>query len=168
MIYLGYLEKGDDVRITNSDKEDDTRKISVDVYRMNRNALIKALDLLGEEHLEQVSYDSRQITGRLSLSKAGRLILSVPYERGWSVMIDGEKTEPRQFGGALMAFDLEAGEHEIEMQYEAFGKKQGFIVSLVAMLEFGFIVWYRLKQSRKEAENPEKPENPEKLLKTSV
>ena len=115
VIYLGYLEKGDDVRITNSDKEDDTRKISVDVYRMNRNALIKALDLLGEEHLEQVSYDSRQVTGRISLSKAGRLILSVPYERGWSVMIDGEKTEPRQFGGALMAFDLEAGEHEIEM-----------------------------------------------------
>lgn len=58
--------------------------------------------------------DSTHISGTLNLDEAGRLILSVPYEKGWIVWIDGEKTEPETFGDALMAFDLEAGEHTIK------------------------------------------------------
>ena len=144
VVYLGYLQEGDSVRITNNDTDDDTRKISADIYRMNGNALDKALDQLSEEHLEEVKYDSTHIRGRLKLSEAGRLILSVPYEKGWQAVINGEETEPQMFGGALMAFELEAGEYAIELTYNPFGKIQGIVVSLAAILGFGVIAWYRL------------------------
>ena len=44
-------------------------------------------------------------------------------DRGWTVQIDGENAEPEQFGNALMAFDLEAGEHTIQMHYVPEGRK---------------------------------------------
>ena len=47
------------------------------------------------------------LPGSFVSSSAGRLILTVPYEDGWTVLVNGQEMEGTLFGGALMAFDLE-------------------------------------------------------------
>lgn len=99
--------------------------------------------------------DSTHISGTLSLKEAGRLILSVPYEEGWTVQIDGENAEPEQFGNALMAFDLEAGEHTIQMHYVPEGRNIGILVSAGSVLILlGCVLCQRCDRKRKDcAEN---------------
>lgn len=147
VLYLGYLNEGDSVRITNNDKEDSSRKISVDIYRMDRNVFLKAIDTLGEQHLEQVGYDSTHMQGYLNLHKEGRLILSVPYEKGWEVRLNGVETEPELFGGTLMAFDLQPGEYILEMKYVPYGKWQGAVGTVVSIAVLALLWMYR--RSRK-------------------
>lgn len=136
ILYLGYLFEGDTVTLTNGDADDETPKVAADGYVLNEEVLAEALEVLGRQHLENVVYDSTHVRGELSLEEAGRLILSIPYEKGWTVMVNGAETEPALFGGSLMALDLEAGEYVIEMKYVPEGKYAGIAVSVVSMAVF--------------------------------
>ena len=140
VLYLGALSTGDSLRITNNDAEDETKQVSAEVYRLNEEVLAKMLEKLSAQHLEAVTYDSTHITGTLSLKEAGRLILSVPYEKGWQVAVNGETTEPALFGGTFMAFDLEPGTYEIALHYTPYGARAGAIVSLASLMVLAVIL----------------------------
>lgn len=142
VLYLGYLSEGDFVTIRNADEEDESPKVSVEVYRMNGEVLESALSVLREERLTDVVFDTTHIAGNVSLQKNSRLILSVPYEKGWTVLMDGKKTEAALFGGALMAFDLEEGNHSISLSYTPYGRTAGILVSLFCVVVFTAVtVW---------------------------
>ena len=155
ILYLGYLLEGERVTLTNGDDADETQKVSAEAYVLNEEVLAQAVEILSKEHLENVEMDSTHISGTLSLEEAGRLILSVPYEEGWTVQIDGENAEPEQFGDALMAFDLEAGEHTIQMHYVPEGRNIGILVSAGSVLILlGYVLYQRCDRKRKDcAEN---------------
>ena len=95
---------------------------------------------------ENVSYDTTHISGTVQLEEDGRLILSVPHEKGWTVVLDGEDTEPELFGGTLISFDLEAGEHTIEMHYVPHGQNAGVAISIVSVAAFIVVSCFRKKK----------------------
>ena len=132
ILYLGYLREGDTITLSNGDEKDETPRVTADVYRMDEDVLREVLDLLGAQHMENVVWESDFISGSLQLSQAGRLILSVPGEAGWTVLVNGRETEPSLFGGCLMAFDLEPGEYVFEMKYVPAGAGEGILVSGVS------------------------------------
>ena len=109
------------------------------MYRMDEDVLREVLDLLGAQHMENVVWESDFISGSLQLSQAGRLILSVPGEAGWTVLVNGRETEPSLFGGCLMAFDLEPGEYVFEMKYVPEGAGAGIAVSCVSIAGFAAV-----------------------------
>jgi uncharacterized membrane protein YfhO len=151
ILYLGYLEAEDVIRLTNNDDDDTSPDFSAQYFRLNTDVLHAVLDVLSGDHLENVNYDAKtnHLTADLSLSKSGRVILTIPYEDGWTVMINGEKVIPQLFGGTLMAFDLEAGEYEISMKYVPEGKMAGILISLFSILTFLVLLGYRYAARRK-------------------
>ncbi|MCM1058030.1 MAG: YfhO family protein [Firmicutes bacterium] len=149
ILYLGYLEKGQTITLTNGDEKDETPEISADIYRMDEEVLRQALAVLSENHLENVAWESDHISGRIDLEKSGRLILSVPYEDGWTVRINGEEVKGELFGGCLMAFDLEPGVYELEMTYRPVGAVAGIIVTVVSIAVFaGVMVLGKVKRRK--------------------
>lgn len=149
IIYLGELDEGDMITLVNDNEEDTSKNIAVDIYSMDEEVLAEAIALLADNHLEQVEYDATSLSGQITMEDAGRLILSVPYEKGWTVTLNGEEVEPALFGGSLMAFDLEAGEYELEMYYVPYGSRAGMIVSVVSVLCFAGIMWGRKRREQK-------------------
>lgn len=149
VLYLGRLEQGQTITLTNGDEEDATQRISADVYRMDEAVLEEALAVLSAQYLENVSWESDRISGELTLEQGGRLILSVPYEDGWTVLINGREAERTTFGGCLMAFDLEPGQYTIEMQYVPVGQGAGLAVSGVSLALFAAVLAYQKRKSKK-------------------
>ncbi len=150
ILYLGYLEQGQTVTLTNGDEEDETPNIGVDIYRLNEAVLDEVLDMLSEQHPENVVWESDFVSVDITLENAGRLVLSVPYEDGWHVKINGVETEGQLFGGCLAAFDLEPGEYMIEMKYRPVGSVAGVIVSVVCITMFiGIMLWRRKRDRRR-------------------
>lgn len=139
ILYLGYLEEGCTVTLTNGDEKDETPRISADVYRMNEEVLRQALELLSKQHAGDVVWESDYVSCNISLEEAGRVIFSIPYEDGWSVLVNGRETQGVLFGGCLMAFDLEPGEYAFEMRYVPKGSRAGLAVSAVCILAFAVI-----------------------------
>lgn len=133
IIYLGYLYNGDSVTIVNADSEDETPKVSAEGYILNEDILQNVIDMLGANSLQNVNVDNTQISGSITMEEKGRLIMSIPYEKGWTVRVNGEKTEPETFGGSLIALDLEAGEYEISMKYVPQGLAAGIVLEIVSV-----------------------------------
>lgn len=146
VLYLGWLETGTELVITNADEDDKTKDVAADVYRMDEEVLQAALERLSENCLDNVAYDSTHISGSLSLSESGRLILSVPYEKGWQIMLNGERTEPVLFGDTFIAFDLEPGDYELSMRYVPYGQYAGIAVSTVSIFLFAGLMFMRARR----------------------
>lgn len=140
ILYLGYLDQGRRVTLTNGDEKDETPEINFAVYRMDEEVLRETLGVLSEQHLEQVEYTSDRIHGEINMKEAGRLILSVPLEAGWQIRVNGEEMEAVPFGGCLVAFDLEPGKYTIEMHYVPQGMWAGIAVTVVSVLLFVLIM----------------------------
>ncbi|MDE6700785.1 MAG: YfhO family protein, partial [Acetatifactor sp.] len=160
VLYLGQLTQGTTLVITNSDEDDKTKDVAADIYRMDEDVLLEALEVLAENCLENVVYDSTHLSGSLSLSRPGRLILSVPYEKGWQIMLNGERVEPVLFGEAFLAFDLESGDYALDMHYVPYGQYAGIAVSVVSILCFVGLTLLRARrrgkmQREREAGAPE-------------
>jgi len=95
-----------------------------------------------------VSYTDTSLKGTVDAKEAGLLFLSVPYDDGWAVTVDGQPAQPESIGGgagssamgdeALMALRLGPGRHEISMKYQTKGLWQGVAVTLVAALALAF------------------------------
>ena len=143
VLYVGYLEEDELVTFTNGDENDETPGIKLDAYRLDLDMLREVLDVLSEQHLTDVAYDDAHVSGHLSLAEAGRLVLSIPYEAGWTVMVNGVETQASLFGECLIALDLQAGEYEIELSYVPWGKGAGLAVSVVSLAVLGLLLLIR-------------------------
>ncbi len=146
VMFVGYMEEGDTVRLENGDEDDETPTINVTAYRMNLGVLERVLQELGKQHMENVVYDSDHIRGNITMQKAGKVMLSVPYEEGWKVCVNGEVVETGLFADCLMTIDLEPGEYEITMDYDPKGRKEGLIISILSLILFAALLFLEHKR----------------------
>jgi len=142
VLYLGYLEQGQTVTLRNADEGEEVKAMAADVYRMDEKVLEEALEKLSETCLEQVTVTSDRLSGRITMKEEGRLILSVPREDGWRILVNGQEREADLFGGCLVAFDLQPGEYEIDMRYVPQGQWAGAAVSGAGILLFALCMFF--------------------------
>jgi len=157
VIYLGEMTAGSEGSIksrnTGGDNADEENggKLTARVYRLNEDVLAQAMERLSGQHLENVTFDNTHINGDLHMERSGRLILSVPYEKGWSIRLNGRRVTPETFGGALIALDLEAGDYRLEMRYEPYGFSTGLLISALS-IAMTVVIWFGRKRENKFSE----------------
>lgn len=62
------------------------------------------------------------------------LVTSIPYRKGWSLMVDGVKREPILKNKLMITVPLTAGAHEISLQYHQPYLALGTLISLASLL----------------------------------
>lgn len=76
------------------------------------------------------------------------VFFSVPYEKGWSAAVNGEKAEIEKVNIGFMAVRVPAGTSEIRFDYMTPGLKPGLLVTLVCMLLFAAYMYFMPKRDR--------------------
>lgn len=130
VFYIGYLEQGKKVLLENTDEEDSSKALNLTTYRMDLEILKGVLEVLARTHMENIEYDSTHIKGDVTLQEAGKVFLSVPYEKGWTIWVNGEEIQPELFGECFMTIPLQAGMYEITMEYDPTGRKEGILITI--------------------------------------
>lgn len=74
---------------------------------------------------------------------------SVPYDKGWSASIDGERIEILETSG-MMSIIVPSGNHEVFFQYKTPGFRAGIVVSAFSMLILVFILVYERSTFQKD------------------
>ena len=69
------------------------------------------------------------LQGTVQNGTDGYLLLPIPYEKGWTVTVDGKQAELLQADSGFMAIYLEEGSHNIKAEYHFPGEKCGIIFS---------------------------------------
>ncbi len=85
---------------------------------------------------------SSHLKGHITVpEKGGTVTMTIPFDRGWSIYVDGKKTEPEKAAGILLSFDAPPGEHDIEMKYLPQGSIAGRVISVFALLLLFMMVY---------------------------
>ena len=103
-------------------------------YQLDTEAYKNMVETLSDEQLEVTSYDSTSLNGTVTAKESGLLFLTIPYSEGWNAWVDGEKTEIVPVNDALMAIKLNAGKHDIRLEYIPHGFKAGACITCASVV----------------------------------
>ena len=120
------------VKLT-SNKDHKSGNFKIMVYALNRENFEKAYCALADEQLHITSFEDTRIKGEIDVKEDGIMFLSIPYEKGWRVYVDGERTETFKLLQSMIGVKVPSGRHDIRIEYTPEGFPLGVTVSAISL-----------------------------------
>ncbi len=100
--------------------------------------------LLGNEivTIDTVHKESNYLFADITTTEKGFVIISVPYDKGWSTKVNGIIVKTYSVNGGLTGIPLEEGYNSIEMNFTPHGLKEGIYASMAGVVILVIIVLY--------------------------
>ena len=109
-----------------------------DVYGMNYQDVVALKD--GFDMMTDIKIDDTVITGKIDVKEDGYFNITIPFDKGFKLYVDGIEKEIELTDSAFMGCAITKGSHEIRLEYEALGYKLGLIVSMIGAGMFAVIL----------------------------
>ena len=137
---VGNVKAGSDLYISYSIKDDkNSSNVNQYVYGMDQNKFIKAYNTIVDNGILDVTENRESyIKGTINLASGKMLYTSIPYDKGWTVLVDGVKVADEdivKIGDALMGVYMDSGEHTVEFKFTP----RGLLIGL-GLSAFGILV----------------------------
>lgn len=157
---IGYLKAGEKVTLTVSNSDRSLSEFNAD-YPITDSIQMSVATLDDEKFLEGYNhiiengvlnideFEDTYIKGTVNASKDGMMMMSMPYDEGWTVYIDGEETQLHQHMSHIMMFEMPEGEHTVEMKYVPQGLVEGAFVSVASILALALVILLNKMHSMK-------------------
>jgi uncharacterized membrane protein YfhO len=84
---------------------------------------------------------NRGASATITTDKEQALITTIPYDKGWSVTIDGKKATVSSFKDAFVKVTIPKGTHTVVFSYLPDGFLLGLYSSLISIALFVFSQW---------------------------
>ncbi|MEI8217334.1 MAG: YfhO family protein [Eubacteriales bacterium] len=92
--------------------------------------LKNSIEILKQSEFRITNYSDTHIEGSVQVKDKNLFFTSIPFDKGWTIKVDGIKIEPQIFDKTFICFSLKTGLHRISMDYISEGLVPGFIISL--------------------------------------
>ena len=129
---LGYHTAGTIITL----KADTENTFHMTAYGMDEDCLGDLIRRLNTNTLNIEEMDSDTLKGTITADADGYLVLSIPYDPGFTILVDGVKTEASLFEDMMIAIPLTAGTHSISLVYYPKGMTLGIVVTLSSVAVF--------------------------------
>lgn len=103
-------------------------------YGLDIDTFEKRVDELKQQPLNVTNYTGRSVQGKIDVKQDNLLFLSIPYDKGWKVTVDGKDGKVLKLNDAFLGVELPKGTHTIELKYTSPGFVVGVIVSVISLL----------------------------------
>lgn len=114
---------------------------TLDVDEMK--ALLGKLDSAG---FSLKSFSNGQVSATFDAQRDETLLISIPYEKGWSATVNGQEVPVHELYGGLLGIDVTAGANDIELHYMTPGLIPSAIISILGVAVF--CTWRGLENRR--------------------
>lgn len=81
-----------------------------------------------------------QITGNINVQKDGYFVSSIPYDKGFTITIDGKEVDYEMVNEGFVGFPIAKGEHEVTITYHSPWLKEGKIISIIGLSLFAIVL----------------------------
>ena len=150
--YNNYIEKADFDELTSEKQQllllkafvsDTLTKASqiADFQAINTDDLIEINDSTWNNFynykrstLNIFKHNQNEIKGSITTDKTSLLFLSIPFDKGWELLVDGEKQELELVNFGFMGTILEKGRHEIDLKFTPPFLKEGIIFAIIGLV----------------------------------
>lgn len=111
---------------------------------------------LKEDTFKISEFENSRISGSIELNKTKMLFFTIPYDEGWTAVINGEKTELERVNTGFTGIVLPAGKHQIILEYHPPFSQAAQAVSYISALLFWLYLAYYLFRKYKKKKRSEK------------
>lgn len=145
LIDVGWVDAGEEIEVsfdlTNRGEFEKS-------YRDSGNTVVQAAgfdfdtwnqvyEKLNAQPWRLTGWSDTWLEGSVQAANGQVLFTSIPYMRGWTAYVDGEKTELLPLAGSgVIGVPVGAGTHEIRLEFRTPGLRTGLTVSLIALLAY--------------------------------
>ncbi len=152
IMQLGQFEIGEKVTIRVYLKRDYVKIDEARFFYQDMKVFEDYYHELSAQGLTIEAYKNNHLYGTIE-SKGDKqyCLLTIPYDQGWHLYVDGERVTPYAGLNELMAFEVEEGTHEIEMLYIPGGLKYGLIISALSAIILGGWIFVSVKMQRSDS-----------------
>ncbi len=153
MLYIGSVKAGSTVTVRFQLKgEKETGYVRLSAAALNPERFSALAEAMTSQAFAMEENNARHISGTVTAKSDQMLFFSIPYDEGWTVLVDGVKTEPTSVGDAFLAVPLEEGEHTVSLTYTPPGFSAGWKISLISLILFvGICAAFPTIRRRREA-----------------
>lgn len=118
---------------------------SVEFYLLDYSLVDNLNDKVDEFVFDKDKTKGDYIVGDINVTNDGYFTLSIPYDKGFKIKVDGQSVDYEKVNTSFIGFPISKGNHHIEIEYEAPLKKVGMLLSIIG---FGcyFIIIYKQKK----------------------
>ena len=147
VFYIPLEPKQRETQITvSSDNECDLKYGEEQFYALDLETFAQITEFLNEKKAEYTLKNGDiQILAQSNGDEC--LYISVPYDNGWVVTVDGKKTKTGLFADCMYSIELPEGEHEIVMKYHILGLNVGMVGSFLGIV--GIVLMHCSRKKRK-------------------
>lgn len=147
----GYYNPGENANVKIYLKEDEITIDNAYFYYENKEALEQWSKIAKNDICDITKISSSHLICSTSIinDDTDMLVFSIPYEKDWNVYVDGNKVKTKCVMDALMAIDINKGEHIVELKYIPRGLIIGSIISLVGIISTFCVIYYQKIQYKR-------------------
>ena len=155
MLPIGKVSAGSEVKVTFELKgETEDGYVRLSAADFDQEVFEDFKKTVAEQAFTVTDYSSSSLEGVVDVSDNQTLFLSIPYDSGWKVKVDGKEVKTCRIGDAFLGVKVPSGEHTVSLKYTPSGFSIGWKVSLAAAIIFIVLcfVKYRYKADIKKKE----------------
>lgn len=113
---------------------------NIHFYSLNKNALQNRLSTLTPLN-QKKTQDHEILKGTINHDQDGYFVTSLPYQKGYTIIIDGKKVTPEIVNKAFLGCPISKGKHKITIEFKAPGKQLGLTLTIISSLIWGYLLW---------------------------
>lgn len=135
IIYLGQFEKGQTINFEIKLLENQIKFNDVVFYTLELNNFDHHINILqNNDKLNVEENNGHYLKTTIDVTDSNQLLYtSIPYDKGWTIKVDGKVQKPIKIFDSLIGLKLEKGTHIIEFSYIPRGLYLGGFVSLISV-----------------------------------
>ncbi len=132
IIDLGKLSVGTEVHVEITSEMSCSGNVFI--AAMNNENLNAAIEKLRKNQWNITDSDDGYFKGDITVDKDCTMFTSIPYNEGWAVYVDGQKTDAIKIGDAMLGVPIKAGSHVVEMKYHTNGFPLGITMTIIGAI----------------------------------
>ncbi len=105
---------------------------SIDIYKQR-------IDELAKDSLKVAKFDESEISGTIDLATDKMMYISIPYDDGWNLKVNGQKTDKIKLFSGMTGIMLKKGHNDVVMTYH-----QRYIGAALMMVLLGLLAYIGL------------------------
>lgn len=111
-----------------------------EAYTLDEAALSEARSVKDEFVIDSETMGGDSFSGSINVSSDGWFNISIPYDKGFEIFVDGVKTEYFCTNTAFIGFPVKKGEHFITIKYRSPGMTAGLLVTIGGCLTSAYVL----------------------------
>lgn len=96
------------------------------------------------------TYDPSGYQATIDLPRENLVFFSIPWDRGFTAYVDGEKTTIEKVDYGFMAIFVPSGEHSIRFEWKPYGIEMGAITSIIGIVLVAGVAFVEYKKNKTE------------------